>query len=234
MSSMTVQESGASKPARPPVQQSSPFSLSVLKTFVWGNVFFQYLLNQASGVSILHDTAYSGRTPISSEPPLGKLPDYCTTRYDLFKKLGYPFYPGIPANVECYLDSVKEFQAHFKSSAGIDRLLDEFTLGRRLACPNTHIGPLITTGQEQIELSKEMRRLNLEGIGHMYNSGCLEVIYPKPGQTVNQCYDEYRSTRDAGTINYQIDGCYYFVTGTLICPDKGTFDHLRAQFFDLT
>ena len=170
----------------------------------------------------------TGMTHASAENSVAKLPEYCTTRYDLHK-LGYPFYTGMQANTECYLDSVKYFQDQLHNSEGIDRLLDEFTLGRRLACPFSTIGPTIMTGAEHKELTKQIRQLNLEGIALMHNSGCLEVIYPKAGQTVKECYEEYRSTRDPGSINYHIDGCYYFVTGTLICPNKDTYENIIMQ-----
>ncbi|GEM_PF-5402287 len=199
-------KSGYSSP-----QFRSPSFASILKTLlVFGGCF------------------QTGITPASAEIAVAKLPEYCTTRYELHK-FGYPFYVGMQANTECFLDSVKFFQNQLQNSAGIDRLLAEFTLGRRLACLSSPIGATVMTDSEQIELTKKSRQQNLEGIAHMHNSGCLEIIYPKEGQTVKECYKEYISTRDPGSINYCIDDCYYFITGTLICPNKDSYENLIIQ-----
>ena len=213
--SMTINPSSPSQVSYSPSHTRSSFSFKdVLKVVLIAAGFFQ-----------------TGITPVSADQITvhsAKLPHYCETRNDLYKH-GDPFYPGIRANVLCYLDSTHLLESYAQSVQGEERLVAEFNFGQRLACPFRTIGPSIMLGGEWDKLMKKVDRENLQGLALMYNSGCLEVIYPEKGDSLDECYHKYINYRDPGTMHYKIDGCYYFVNGVLMCPDQDTFETLTLR-----
>jgi hypothetical protein len=206
--SMTVQTLPAPKESYSPLQSGSSFSLKgVLKVLLLVSGFFQ-----------------SGITPVSADQHIAKLPEYHTTSNDICK-FALPFYPTLMTNTK-YLHKVKEAQdACFKSEDEMH--LAKYNLGRNLASPLGALGPM--SDEEYIELTKQMEVENLQGIALMYESNYLGIVYPENGQTLDQCYSHFIKYENPDSRHYEIDGCYYFTSGTLMCPDRETFENLMIR-----
>jgi hypothetical protein len=157
----------------------------------------------------------------------GTLPHYCVSRNDL-SKLKVPYDQGITPDVFCYFNNEEYLRGYTSGSRGEDRLLAQFSLGQRLACPYRTFGPYSMPRSAFEKLVQSQKTRHLQGLKLMDQSGCLEIIYPERGESYQECVASIRTARQR--LNYEIEGCTYFTDGTLVCPDCETFERLRNQF----
>ncbi len=123
---------------------------------------------------------------------------------------------------------------HFKVLAsqetGERGLLAQYYQGRRLACGRHETGPTGMEGSMRNKLWVESENERLKGLSMMYTTGGLKIIYPKKGQSFDQLFRNHLHYEDVASMYYEIDGCYYFTAGTLLCPDEYIFNQLRTRF----
>lgn len=159
--------------------------------------------------------------------PRGSLPHYCVSRNDL-SKLKVPYDQGITPDVFCYFNNEEYLKGYTSGNRGEERLLAQFSLGQRLACPYRTFGPFQMEHKDFEKLVQSQKTRHLQGLKLMDQSGCLEVIYPERGQGYQECVGAVRATKQR--LNYEIENCTYFTDGTLVCPDLETFRKLRDLF----
>jgi len=68
----------------------------------------------------------------------------------------------------------------------------------------------------------------LYGLFLMHVSDNLSVIYPKKGETVDECARTLK--HEESSVNFNIGDCRFFTNGKLVCPNKYTFRKLKDQF----
>ncbi len=129
----------------------------------------------------------------------------------------------------CYapLERFKELAAR---QEGEKRIVADYYYGRRLACSHHEDDPIAMTGYEFSKLWQERESERLQGLSLMLQSGGLKVLFPKQGQSFNAFFFQYLRYDDVTSVHYEIDGCRYFTSGTLLCPDEATFERLKSRF----
>jgi hypothetical protein len=158
------------------------------------------------------------------------MPNYCKENINEIR-YGDPFL-GDDANRLCVIGCAALYRQRVVDANNEEQLLAaQYKLGKCLACPWLY--PPVMDNEIPPEQIKKEKEEHMEGLALILRSNCLNVLYPKTGETLQMCSDRFLATTpDISPWNYDLLGCRYFVSGTLICPDERTFNRLKDKIIN--